>query len=280
MSDFSIFENALTEITEDEEEIVFEKNINEKNNNDKCNHDDINEESGVVTCLNCGKELEKSIFHDKEWRYYGQSDNKKTSDPNRVTLRKIPDKNIYQDVENMGFSDKIVSAANQLYLNVTKDQIFRGSSRKAIIFACIFKIYLINGIAQTHESLIKLFDLDRKVGLKGLKYVNLNLSKDSIIHTTFITPIHLIENIMDKFNATDEQKAVVGELYVRIKNKSSKINRSRPQSVSAGLIWFWICMKGLEIHLKEFAQKTGLSELTINKIAKEISTILNIPIII
>ena len=273
MTDFSIFENALTEIDDDDDDdddIVFK--------NEKCQHDDINEDGGIVTCLNCGKELEKNIFHDKEWRYYGQSDNKKTSDPNRVTLRKIPDKNIFQDVENMGFSDKIVSAANQLYLNVTKDQIFRGSSRKAIIFACIFKIYLINGIAQTPESLIKLFDLDKKIGLKGLKYVNLNLDKDSEIHTTFITPVHLIENIMDKFNANAEHKSEVALLYSRIKNKSSKINRSRPQSVSAGLIWFWICMKGLEINLKDFAQKTGLSELTISKISKEISLILNIPI--
>lgn len=279
MSDFSIFEHALTELIDEEEEDEILEDVKKLDVAEECKHDDINEDSGIVTCLNCGKELEKNIFHDKEWRYYGQSDNKKTSDPNRVTLRKIPDKNIYQDVENMGFSDKIVSAANQLYLNVTKDQIFRGSSRKAIIFACIFKIYLINGIAQTHESLINLFDLDKKVGLKGLKYVNLNLSKDSIIHTTFITPVHLIENIMDKFNASDEQKAEVTDLYAKIKNKSSKINRSRPQSVSAGLIWFWICMKGLEINLKEFAQKTGLSELTISKISKEISSILNIPII-
>lgn len=277
MSDFSIFEDALTELEEGEEELLIchKEELLTKG----CEHKDINEDGGIVTCLNCGKELEKNIFHDKEWRYYGQSDNKKTSDPNRVTLRKIPDKNIFQDVENMGFSDKIVAAANQLYLSVTKDQIFRGSSRKAIIFACIFKVYLMNGIAQTHESLIKLFDLDKKVGLKGLKYVNLNLSKDSIIHTTFITPVHLIENIMDKFNASDEQKAEVAALYLRIKNKSSKINRSRPQSVSAGLIWFWICMKGLEINLKEFAVKTGLSELTISKISKEISSILNIPIV-
>lgn len=274
MSDFSVFEDALSELEEKSKEhaSVIVAALD-------CRHADCNEEGGIVTCLNCGKELEKNIFHDKEWRYYGQSDNKKTSDPNRVTLRKIPDKNIFQDVENMGFSDKIVASANQLYLSVTKDQIFRGSSRKAIIFACIFKVYLMNGIAQTHESLIKLFDLDKKVGLKGLKYVNLNLSKDSMIHTTFITPVHLIENIMDKFNATDEQKKEVTELYYRIKNRSSKINRSRPQSVSAGLIWFWICMKGLEIHIKEFAQKTGLSELTITKISKEISSILNIPII-
>jgi hypothetical protein len=33
----------------------------------------------------------------------------------------------------------------------------------------------------------------------------------------------------------------------------------------------------MEITLKEFAVKTGLSELTINKIAKEIAEILKVP---
>jgi transcription initiation factor TFIIIB Brf1 subunit/transcription initiation factor TFIIB len=133
------------------------------------------------------------------------------------------------------------------------------------------------GKVQSYEDLISLFDLNKKVGLKGLKYVNIHTSKDSNIHTTYITPVNLVENLMDKFSASSAQKQEVIALYNQIKNKSSKINRSRPQSVSAGLIWFWICQKGMEITLKEFAVKTGLSELTINKIAKEIAEILKVP---
>jgi transcription initiation factor TFIIIB Brf1 subunit/transcription initiation factor TFIIB len=267
MSDFTLFENMLNSVAK--MEITPEK--------PDCMHQNLTDEGGLVSCLDCGSELEKSIYHDKEWRYYGQSDNKKSSDPNRVTLRKVEDKNIYKDVENMGFSDKIVSSANQLYLHVSNGKIFRGSSRKAIIFACIFHTFKIMGKVQSYEDLISLFDLNKKVGLKGLKYVNIHTSKDSSIHTTYITPVNLVENLMDKFSATSAQKQEVIALYNQIKNKSSKINRSRPQSVSAGLIWFWICSKGMEITLKEFAVKTGLSELTINKIAKEIAEILKVP---
>ena len=302
MADFSLFENALEnykkisteekcniknkiceyEDCEDYNENVSYNNLNHyindtsKKNENFCTHKNITNENSVVLCLECGKEIEKSIFQDKEWRYYGQSDTKRVSDPNRVQIRKIDDRSIYKDVENMGFSEKIISLANQIYLQVTKGQIYRGNSRKSIVFACIFHSFKLNGKPQTHENLIEIFGLSRKISLKGLKLVNLNVPKDSPIHTTYITPINLIEDIMDKFKATTSQKKEVIELYNKIKNKSSKINRSRPQSISSGLIYFWISLKNIEISLKDFAKKVDLSELTISKISKEISDILGI----
>ena len=165
----------------------------------KCAHNDIVVESGVTSCLECGEEISKIITHEKEWRYYGVGDSKRASDPNRVQIRKIEDRNIIKDVENMGFSETIVNKADELYAQVTKGQIYRGNSRKAIVFACIFHAYKMSGKHQTPENLIKLFGLNRKNGLKGLKIVNVNAPKESQIHTTFITPVHLIHDIMDKF---------------------------------------------------------------------------------
>jgi transcription initiation factor TFIIIB Brf1 subunit/transcription initiation factor TFIIB len=279
MSDFQLFEEALNAYNN-------KQNTTEPENEDSdgeiefeiCKHLNYDAENSSVFCLDCGQELEKSIFKDKEWRYYGQSDNKRTSDPTRVVPRKFEDRNIYKDVESMGFSDKIVYLANQIYIEVTKGQIFRGNSRRAIVFASIFHAFKLRGKPQSHDKLIKIFGLNRKIGLKGLKHVNLNAPKDSLIHTTYITPENLIEDIMDKFKATQEQKNEVIELYHKIKNKSSKINRARPQSVASALTYFWICIKGLDISLKDFAKKSDLSELTIDRLAKEIATILNVNI--
>ena len=180
----------------------------------------------------------------------------------------------------MGFSDTIISKADELYTQVTKGQIYRGNSRKAIVFACIFHAYKLSGKHQTPENLIKLFGLDRKNGLKGLKIVNVNAPKDSQIHTSYITPEHLVQDIMDKFKATPTQKAEVVELYSQIKNKSSKLNRSRPQSVAAALTYYWILKKKINITIKDFAAKTDLSELTINKNTKELALVLGTPNII
>ena len=276
MTDFDLFEKALNEYE------MIKDNIKDGEDIELviCEHSNFTSEGSIIYCTDCGEEIEKNIYQDKEWRYYGQGDNKRTSDPNRVIPRKFEDRNIYKDVENMGFGDKVVHLANQIYTQVTKGQIFRGNSRRAIIFGCIFHAFKLQGKPQSHDKLIKIFDLNRKIGLKGLKHINLNASKDSLIHTTYITPENLIDDIMDKFKATSEQKKEVIELYNKVKNKSSKINRARPQSVSASITYFWICHKGLDISLKDFAKKADLSELTIDRLTKEISEVLKIPLVL
>lgn len=290
MSDFKLFEQALNEYentetsdqdTDGEGDEYIEDEGNESGE-ESCSHPDVIDENGTVTCMDCGEELKKTILHEKEWRYYGNTDTKRSSDPNRVQQRKSEDRNIYKDVESMGFSEKIVSAANKIYCDATKGplgvpKIFRGNSRKAIIFACIFHAYKLSGKPQPHEKLIRIFSLTRKTGLKGLKHVNLHVSKESKIHTTYITPINLVEDIMDQFSATDAQKNEVIDLYKRIKNKSSKLNRARPQSTASGLTYYWIRKKNIDITLKEFSLKAELSELTIDKIAKEIEKVLDTP---
>ena len=273
MSDFALFEQALaqfesTQIFDDDEEYD-EDNI--------CDHTDLVNENGVTNCLDCGEQIHKNITHEKEWRFYGSSDNKRTSDPNRVQMRKSEDKNINKDVENMGFSETIVSRANDIYIQVTNGQIFRGESRKAVVFACIYHSYKMAGNCQTPKNLMETFGLNKKNSLKGLKIVNVNAPKDSPIHSSALTAVHHIYEIMDKFSATQAQKMEVVEIYSRTKNRSSKLNRSRPQSLASAIIYYYICLKKMDITLKKFAQKVDLSELTINKNAKEISLVLGTP---
>ena len=273
MSDFALFEQALaqfesTQIFDDDEEYD-EDNI--------CDHTDLVNENGVTNCLDCGEQIHKNITHEKEWRFYGSSDNKRTSDPNRVQMRKSEDKNINKDVENMGFSETIVSRANDIYIQVTNGQIFRGESRKAVVFACIYHSYKMAGNCQTPKNLMETFGLNKKNSLKGLKIVNVNAPKDSPIHSSALTAVHHIYEIMDKFSATQAQKMEVVEIYSRTKNRSSKLNRSRPQSLASAIIYYYICLKKMDITLKKFAQKVDLSELTINKNAKEIALVLGTP---
>ena len=288
MSDFELFNKALNEykktnietpetdltlIESDSDESIIFKTEAKK---DFCTHLNMSIEKGVDVCTDCGEEITKKIHNTKEWRYYGQSNSRHSSDPNRVQIRKSEERNIHKDVENMGFSEKIISEANKIYFQVTKGQIFRGNSRKAIVFACIFHAYKMSGKPQSHDKLIDVFNLNRKTGLKGLKYVNLYAPKNSSIRTTYITPINLVEDIMEKFSATEDQKKEVVKLYHQIKNKSSRLNRSRPQSVASGLVYFWICSQQKDISLKQFTKKVSLSELTVDKIVKEISEVIGL----
>lgn len=240
-----------------------------------CKHERAVENSGSLMCLDCGEEIEKTVVYDKEWRYYGHADTKHRTNPNRCQTRKVDERNIFKDVEGKIFDDSIVSLANTYYLQVTNGKIHRGESRKGIVFACIYYAYKNNGNPRSCESLSEIFKIQRKTGLKGLKHFCLNIGKEIVHKKAQITPANLVCEIMDKFSVTEEQKAEVVRLYTVIKNKSSKINRSRPQSVASGLTYYWICNNKKQISLKEFVEEVGLSELTVARIAKEIASIID-----
>jgi len=242
---------------------------------ENCIHDLI-DDNGIMTCLLCGEIVHKLILYDQERRYFNIKDSKSFSDPTRVQARKneISGTIRKEDIETLGISDKIITIANGLYTSITKGQIFRGLSRKSMIFACVFYAYIISGSPQNYDDLSRLFGLSKKNAIKGIKTVNSKAPKDSEIHTTIITPNLLIQELMLKFNANKTQIDEVLILYEKIKNRSTDLNRSRPQSIASGITYYWLKESKIEIKLKDFAQISKLSELTINKVVKEINMIL------
>lgn len=249
----------------------FKINPNKKT---QCNHLNYAFENSSKICVDCGIVIEKDISYEKEWRYYGMLDTKHNADPNRCNIRKTEDKSIFKDVDKLGFNDKIVIYANSLYEQVTNNKIFRGNIRKGIIFACIFQAYKFYDNPQSCEQLIEIFEINRKIALKGLKFVNLNISKNSQFNGFQIQTEHLIREIMCKFNANEKKITEILEIYNLIKNKSLLLNRSRSQSVACGLVRYYIQKKNPEISMEYFRSKVNLSELTINKIVKEITRLL------
>jgi transcription initiation factor TFIIIB Brf1 subunit/transcription initiation factor TFIIB len=305
MNNFALLEEAVaacsskTQSTSIEKNIDIgsdqvEKNISEESSNltnsqtqyfdAKCtvtgNDHSIIISNGNKVCEHCGVELPREIDNTKEWRYYGAQDTRHNGDPSRCHMRKVEERTINKDVENMGFSDKIIEKANTIYEQVSGGKIYRGNSRKAIIFACIFHAYKLAGEPQPCDTLIEIFNLEKKVGLRGLKHVNLKIPANSAIKSTYITPEHLITDIMNKFEASKEQKDEVITLYKSIANRSSILNRSRPQSVASGIVRYYILANGKEISMSEFRAKVNLSELTINRIVREIGNLLGNPNII
>lgn len=277
MEEFQLFDKILDEIQGSNTD----KDKLEEFIEDECHHTQTVIEDGTEFCTECGEEINKKNIFGKESQYFGVTDIKHNFDPSRVQSRKVDERTIYKDVENMGFSEKIINTANQIYLDVTSQtdknsKIYRGNSRKAIIFACIFHAYKYHGHPQSYDTLISSFKITRKIGLKGIKYISNNISKQSPIRTLYITPANLMDDIMDKFDASQIQKKEVLDLYEKIKDRSSKLNRSRPQSVASAVVYHWIKHNNRNITMKDFVKKVQLSELTVNKIVKEIDTILGI----
>jgi transcription initiation factor TFIIIB Brf1 subunit/transcription initiation factor TFIIB len=235
-------------------------------NTEKCTHSDSVQDKNVVVCIHCGKCIQKLYNQHREWK----------SQQTRVTP---DDKNIFKDVENIQFSENIVQIANSLYIQVTRDKIYRGNARKGIISACIFYAFKVIGKPQIYKKIIKLFNINKKIGLKGLKFVSINAPKNSVIFKTQITPLTYIEYYMAELQASLEDIQQIKDLYRFIESKQiQKLNRSRPQSVASGVVYYWLLRENRKITLKTFSKITELSELTIVKIQKDIKEILEQPI--
>ena len=254
---------------------LFDKldNLNINNNNGTtCSHQNINQKNNC--CEDCGIQISKELFYDKEWRYYGPYDNRNVNDPSRCHFRKNEDKNIYKDISSLNLPDNIVKEANRLYMHVVKDRIYRGNTRKSIIFACIFYAYKQFENPQSCDTLTKLFNITRREGLKGLKIVNLNTSENIIKKSTYITPVNIIQEIMSQFDAQEEDIQSVISLFKKIEGRSEILSRARPQSVAAGLIRYYIIKHDRKITMENFKEKVQLSDLTINRIVREITRII------
>jgi transcription initiation factor TFIIIB Brf1 subunit/transcription initiation factor TFIIB len=247
--------------------------LNSDDKNEICLHVSVVNDNGVETCSDCGIEIYKELSLEPEWRFYGDNDSKHSSDPSRCHIRKMDEKNIYKDIEKYEFPFVIRETANSSYSEVTDGKIRRGNYRKAIIFACIFNAYKDSGCPQNPEVLREKFDLTKKEVSKGLTYYNLN-KKDKHKRPTYISPVSFISPVMGKFNANQFHIEKVSELYHRIHNRSKLLNRSNPQSVVSGLVYYYFRLVGGNISSLNFSRMVKLSDITITRISKNISEIL------
>jgi len=270
MSDFDIFDDVLRKYEENKPKIVENSNKHKK----MCIHLDIFIESGITICRDCGVEVICSnISNTKEWRYYGMTDTRHTSDPSRCYARKVNERTIYKDVEGLSFSDDIIELANTYYNMVTDGNIYRGNSRKQKVFGCVYYAYQKLGPHQTFDNLLRTFQIDRKSGSKGIKAVLISIPKT--VKKPKKYPIKsLINDMLDKFSVNGGTKNKVMTIYEQVHNKSFMLNGSRPQSVCAGLVYYWISKENKNITIKEFTKIVGLSKLTILKISREIDNVL------
>lgn len=268
MCDFEIFDN-LVDLDKEQVDFddidrfdnqQFDEEIIQKST--RCEHLNQIKDKSTITCIDCGECIYKIYNQQRDFK----------SQKTRFT---IEEKNIYKDVENIKFSENVVQIANSLYCQVTNDKIYRGNARRGIISACIFHAFKILGRPQIYKKIIQLFNITKKVGLKGLKFVSIHAPKNSIIFKTQITPITFIEYYMEELQATADDIYKVKELFNIIEQtQNAKLKRSRPQSIASGIVYYWIIEENKNITLKTFSRITELSELTIAKLEKDVRQII------
>jgi transcription initiation factor TFIIIB Brf1 subunit/transcription initiation factor TFIIB len=275
---------------ENEQEIknikVTDTNITEKidlnvykqcDNTEFCTHQNIIKQNEKEICVECGIEVYQQLSLEPEWRYYGENDSRHFTDPNRCQIRKIEDKGIYKDVESMNIEGDIIEEANKYYNIITSETIRRGNFRKSVIFACIFNAYKYKGKPISSDDLQDKFKLTKKDISTGLKFFNLkgrDIKEIKDKQTISVPSVIFIPRVMKKFNSNQYHINKVTELYHMIQNKSSLINRSNPQSVISGLVFYYCRLIGKNITCSKFSSIVNLSDITVSRISKNISEIL------
>jgi len=261
----------------DEDMEMLMKNLKKekKSKNVKCSHASIINEGGIDICVDCGETIQLDSF-DTEWRYYGDADSNKSYDPSRCQYRKVQDKGIKKDLEKLGFSREVIDKSDYYYQKVTQGDIKRSNLRKGIMFACVLYSHKYIKKHITSEELDKVFEIGRKNMSKGLTYFKTRITKEELNELDFeyITAEHYIPSILDKFNVKDEHVKYVLKLYKHLSDKSTLINTSNPQSVSSGLVYYFLKKLNLDITPLQFGKIVSLSEITISRISNEIEEIL------
>jgi len=148
--------------------------------------------------------------------------------------------NILKDIESLNLTTKIADTANFIFSDFSNGVVFRGTSRRAIIFACVYNAYTIHSIPQKYENLLHVFNINKKQALKALKLVSRNLPKDSIYSSIRVSTKDIIKNDLYKINCFENELNYILDIYISIEGKSYILNRARISSISAGIIFYYI----------------------------------------
>lgn len=239
-----------------------------------CIHSNTSVNEGNSVCNDCGVELYNELSLEQDWRYYGESDNKNSNDPSRCHMRKKDEKTIYKDIEQFKLPKDIMIHANAYYNKITCGKIRRGAFRKTLIFACVFNAYkYTTNNPQPPEELQEKFKLTKKELSKGLTEFNMKMKKTE--RPVYISPNNFIPRLMQKFDSSQDSIDKVNSLYDKIANKSVILNRANPMSVISGLIYYYFKSINKDISCSEYCSVVKLSDITIQRISKEISSLLN-----
>jgi transcription initiation factor TFIIIB Brf1 subunit/transcription initiation factor TFIIB len=243
----------------------------------QCAHTNVCLVGSVEICADCAREIKQHQSHEQEWRWYGD-DGKNDEDQSRtsgsVSRKSSDNKGIKKDLAQYNLPANVVQRADEIYQQVTQNVIKRSNLRKGIVFACVFEACMELDCPQIPEVLQEKFDnLDHTHITKGRMYLRLNGIKTNRQH---INATHYVPKILDDLNLKPELFEPIFDIYEQVRNRSVVLNRANPQSVSAGLVYYYLRKrKNVDFTNVKFGKLVDLSEITISKISNEIERVIN-----
>lgn len=246
-------------------------------NTEECNHSETIIVNGTEVCSDCNQVIQENPVVSTDARYYGSNEQKFSKDPTRTHKRKTEQRSIIKDVEGMDFPESIVSKANLAYQQVIGTNIYRGAKRKAIIVACLYHAYMDQEEFQPVEKISAKFNIKKKSVKEGFEKYAEKFPQST---TKYIRPRDLVRKVVIDTGINFRHLRHIKILCDFLENKSELLNRSSPQSVAAAIVYVYLCLEPeykeeLGITKNNFAKINDLSDITILKLGKEITSILD-----
>jgi transcription initiation factor TFIIIB Brf1 subunit/transcription initiation factor TFIIB len=217
------------------------------------------------------------IKRKQKWNsqiYKERSLNQVFDELNRVcTKYKIP--NIARDDARIYY--KIISdSKHNDGSNVGKNIIIRGTNRKGIIAACLFKACENNKIPRSIKEIAEYFKLNEKKITKGnkqLERIMRNSKNDEVLMIDHLRDTNIAEDYIRRHCPKLKINKNYTNVAVKISNNCCKMKLAsdhNPQSVAAGAILLMVQYCELDVDKKDIASLFRTSDVTISKIYNKI----------
>lgn len=242
-------------------------------------------DSQCRVCINCGSSEPPVIKkHSKICSDCGHSEiiqeQTKSWSAQHQERRKNDSKDLFSDIAGKGFSDNIAQTANEIFVLIISGRTRRSASRLGIICGCIFDSYKINAplhqMALDYSIIYGRFNMGRKAALKGLKEVALCLAihhRESDVYMRLAYCNSGARAFISNYACGLTTQKDAAELICSLFNQLALVEhmgRARPQTVAAGLVYYWIKEENKPIALEALMQVSGLKKNTIEKIEADI----------
>lgn len=226
----------------------------------ECLHRECTNIDGINVCDECGIQLEEHFVNNERFTIESKS-------LSRCHPRKDMERSLYKDLQDRKFPQNIIEKADEYYKKIIDGEIYRANKRLAIVFFCTFQAYMDIGEPQSAPELAKKFNINKKTISLGFTIGTEHFRNN--VHKRYISPLDLVPRILSQAGITDYLVYYkdIEKIYNYVESVSVDIKTSIPQSVAAGLVYFYLKLKDNPITKTEFSKIVNLTEITFVKIA-------------
>lgn len=236
----------------------------------QCTHAQVTKVGRDKACTECGCVIE----------YLDYSFDSKGEDGNRCVYKTGISRMIDDVFSRNGVkvSEWLMDMGDQKYRRVVDTEKVRGKGRDALVAVCLLFCMREIGDKKTVDDIRRTFNVSKKDISTSLHRYYKYFPKD---RTSYLNSEDLIKRTLDLQGVSVARyQAPIQRLCWLVKGKSKLINRSTPQSIATSLTFLYLsfrkeCQEVIK-DKKAFAKRAFISDITIDKILKEICLLFEI----